>query len=46
MMKPEQVIAIAEAGRRLQCTEALFVTGEKPEQKYLEAKVWLKSVRC
>ena len=46
MMKPEQVIAIAEAGIRLQCTEALFVTGEKPEQKYLEAKVWLKSVRC
>src|SRR4051812_27730864 len=25
MMKPQQVLAIAEAGRRLQCTEALFV---------------------
>ena len=31
MMKPEQVLAIAEAGRRLHCTEALFVTGERPE---------------
>jgi 7,8-didemethyl-8-hydroxy-5-deazariboflavin synthase len=46
MMTPEQVLAIAEAGRRFHCTEALFVTGEKPEQKYLEAKAWLKSVRC
>lgn len=45
MMKPEQVLAIAEAGRRLHCTEALFVTGEKPEQKYQEAKAWLNSVR-
>jgi 7,8-didemethyl-8-hydroxy-5-deazariboflavin synthase len=46
MMTPEQVLAIAEAGRQFHCTEALFVTGEKPEQKYLEAKAWLKSVRC
>jgi 7,8-didemethyl-8-hydroxy-5-deazariboflavin synthase len=46
MMTPEKVLAIAEAGRRFHCTEALFVTGEKPEQKYLEAKAWLKSVRC
>jgi 7,8-didemethyl-8-hydroxy-5-deazariboflavin synthase len=46
MMKPEEVLAIAESGRRFHCTEALFVTGEKPEQKYLEAKAWLKSVRC
>ncbi len=46
MMKPQQVLAIAEAGRRLHCTEALFVTGEKPEQKYIEAKAWLKSVGC
>jgi 7,8-didemethyl-8-hydroxy-5-deazariboflavin synthase len=44
MMKPEQVLAVAEAGRRFHCTEALFVTGEKPEQKYVEAKAWLKSV--
>jgi FO synthase len=46
MMKPEQVLAIAEAGRQFHCSEALFVTGEKPEQKYPEAKAWLKSVRC
>ena len=46
MMKPQQVLAIAEAGRRFHCTEALFVTGEKPEQKYIEAKAWLKSVGC
>jgi 7,8-didemethyl-8-hydroxy-5-deazariboflavin synthase len=46
MMKPDQVLAVAEAGRRFHCTEALFVTGEKPEQKYMEAKAWLKSVEC
>ena len=34
MLKPEQVLAVAEAGRKLRCTEALFVTGERPEQKY------------
>lgn len=43
MMGPEQVLALAEAGKRSRCTEALFVTGERPEQKYAEASDWLRS---
>lgn len=44
MMRPEQVLAIAEAGKKLRCTEALFVTGERPEQIYPEAREWLRSL--
>lgn len=44
MMLPKQVISLAETGKRLRCTEALFVTGERPEQRYLEAKQWLRSL--
>jgi len=44
MMKPEQVLDIAERGKKAKCTEALFMTGERPEQKYDEARQWLKSL--
>ena len=44
LMTPQQVLAIVEEGKKFRCTEALFVTGERPEQKYLEAKTWLKSI--
>ena len=44
MLAPEKVLKIAEDGRRLRCTEALIVTGESPEQKYPEARKWLKSI--
>lgn len=44
LMNPSQVLAVAEAGKRLHCTEALFVTGERPEQKYDEASEWLHSL--
>ena len=44
MMTPQQVVTIAEAGRRHQCTEALFVTGERPEHKYPQVREWLRSV--
>jgi 7,8-didemethyl-8-hydroxy-5-deazariboflavin synthase CofG subunit len=44
MMNPPQVLAIAEAGRKFRCTEALFVTGERPEQKYGQAAAWLRSL--
>jgi FO synthase len=44
MLSPDQVLVIAEAGRKARCTEALFVTGERPEQKYLHAKEWLRSL--
>lgn len=44
MLSPEQVMAIAEAGRNTRCTEALFVTGERPEQKYPQTRDWLQSL--
>jgi len=44
MMKPEQILDIAEKGKKAKCTEVLFITGERPEQKYDEARKWLRSV--
>lgn len=44
MMKPEQVLEIAERGKKAKCTEALFMTGERPEQKYDESRQWLRSL--
>lgn len=44
MMNPHQVLAIAEAGKKFRCTEALFVTGERPEQKYEQVRTWLHSL--
>ena len=40
-MTPEQVLDVVRAGQRLGCTEALFTLGERPEQRYPEAKEWL-----
>jgi FO synthase len=40
-MDAEQVIEVARAGQRLGCYEALFTLGERPEQRYAEAKGWL-----
>ena len=44
MLSPFQVLAIAEAGKKRGCTEALFVTGERPETKYSDAKRWLNNL--
>ncbi len=33
-LAPEEVVAIAEAGRRLGCKEALFTLGDRPEDRY------------
>jgi FO synthase len=41
-MTPDEVLEVAGAGERLGCTEALFTLGERPEQRYAEAKQWLK----
>ena len=41
-MTPEDVLNVARAGQRLGCTEALFTLGERPEQRYPEAKQWLE----
>ena len=41
-MSLEEVLAVAKAGERLGCTEALFTLGERPEQRYQEARDWLQ----
>ena len=40
-MSAEEVLDVAKQGESLGCTEALFTLGERPEQKYPEAKEWL-----
>ena len=40
-MRPDEVLAVARAAQALGCTEALFTLGERPEQRYPEAKSWL-----
>lgn len=44
MLSPSQVLAIAEEGKKRGCTEALIVTGERPETKYREARRWLNNL--
>jgi FO synthase len=39
---PEQVLAIARAGARRGCHEALFTLGERPELRYPVAADWLE----
>jgi 7,8-didemethyl-8-hydroxy-5-deazariboflavin synthase CofG subunit len=42
-MTPEEVLAVAEAGRRAGCREALFSLGERPELRYPAYREWLAS---
>lgn len=42
-MTPEEVLNVARAGQSLGCTEALFTLGERPEQRYAEARDWLNN---
>jgi FO synthase len=42
-LAPDEVVAIAEAGRRAGCKEALFTLGDKPEDRYAAARGWLTS---
>ena len=42
MMSKQDILNLAKIGKKHRCTEALFVTGERPEQKYQEARAWLK----
>ncbi len=37
----DEVVAIAEGGRRLGCKEALFTLGDRPEERYPVAREWL-----
>ncbi len=40
-LTPEEVLEVARAGERMGCWEALFTLGERPEQRYPEARAWL-----
>ncbi len=40
-LAPEQVLALAVAGARAGCHEALFTLGEAPEARYPAASAWL-----
>lgn len=42
MMSIEQIKQMLKLAKKYRCVEALFVTGERPEQKYQEARDWLK----
>src|SRR6476469_10428309 len=40
-LSPDEVLEIASAGARAGCTEALFTLGDRPEDRWPEAKQWL-----
>ncbi len=40
-LSPDEVLAIARAGARAGCHEALFTLGERPEERYEAARDWL-----
>jgi 7,8-didemethyl-8-hydroxy-5-deazariboflavin synthase CofH subunit/7,8-didemethyl-8-hydroxy-5-deazariboflavin synthase CofG subunit len=40
-LTPDEVLAIARAGREAGCHEALFTLGERPELRYPLAQTWL-----
>ena len=42
LMSKQQISELLSLAKKYRCVEALFVTGEQPEQKYQEAREWLK----
>lgn len=42
LMSKQQIKDVLILAKKYRCVEALFVTGEKPEQRYQEAKDWLR----
>ncbi|HWI32020.1 MAG TPA: 7,8-didemethyl-8-hydroxy-5-deazariboflavin synthase CofG, partial [Microbacterium sp.] len=40
-MTPEQVLAVARQGAAHGCKEALFTLGDRPEERWPEARAWL-----
>jgi FO synthase len=40
-LSPDEVVAIAQAGRARGCKEALFTLGDRPEERYPIAREWL-----
>ena len=42
LMSKQQISELLKLAKKYRCVEALFVTGEQPEQRYQEARDWLK----
>ena len=42
LMSKKQISELLDLAKKYNCVEALFVTGEAPEQRYQEARDWLK----
>lgn len=42
LMSKQQILELLQLAKKYRCVETLFVTGERPEQKYQEARDWLK----
>ncbi|MEU0986423.1 bifunctional FO biosynthesis protein CofGH [Streptomyces sp. NPDC005953] len=42
-MSPDEVLAIARRGAELGCKEALITLGDKPEDRWPEARAWLEA---
>ncbi len=42
LMSKNQISQLLVLAKKYRCVEVLFVTGEQPEQKYQEARDWLK----
>ena len=40
-MSPEQILAVARQGAAMGCKEALFTLGDRPEERWPEAREWL-----
>lgn len=40
-LSPDEIVAIAQEGAELGCTEALFTLGDRPEDRWPEARAWL-----
>ena len=42
-LAPDEILEIASSGARLGCLEALFTLGDRPEDRWPEARRWLES---
>ena len=40
-LEPDEIVSIAARGARLGCKEALFTLGDRPEERWPEARQWL-----
>ncbi|CAN5164039.1 bifunctional FO biosynthesis protein CofGH [soil metagenome] len=40
-MSPEQILRVARQGAAMGCKEALFTLGDRPEERWPEARAWL-----